>query len=178
MKCLKGIIAGLSSALFLSACSAEPVPSVSKDRDEHLKTHEVITTVSLTPSQWRNDPDCFEVGAQINVEPSGYFDVEKVKWRRPRAFRGYFYTNFEGNSFVAAKRTERPGDLGVGRYQTDVYSTAPNFPNTAEPHTYWVEFIGQEALCNSQRPDDAQFDLPFSPNLVRVEKIEHLERVR
>ena len=168
----------LASALALTACSAQPTPSSKNSRDNHPKTHEVVTTVSLTPHQWRKDRDCFESGAQINAESSGYFEVGKVKWRSPRAFRGYFYTNFEGASYVAGQRSERPDGLGEGRYQTDLYSTALNFPNSVEPQTYWIEFIGREALCNSQRPDDARFDLPFSPNLVRVEKILRQERVR
>lgn len=147
-------------------------------QDHHSAKREVVTTISLTPHQWRSDPDCFEAGAQIDDGSSSYFDVERVKWRAPRAFQGYFYTNFEGTSFVAAKRNERPEGLGEGHYQTDLYSTADNFPNSVEPQTYWVEFVGQEALCNSQRPDEAQFDRPFSPNLVRVVKIEHKARVR
>ena len=168
----------LISALALTACSAQPATSSKSVREDHPKTHEIVTTVSLTPHQWRKDRDCFDSGAQINAEPAGSFEVEKVKWRSPRRFQGYFYTNFEGASFVAGKRSERPEGLGEGRYQTDLYSTALDFPNSVEPQTYWVEFIGREALCNSQRPDDAQFDLPFSPNLVRVEKILHQERVR
>jgi hypothetical protein len=143
-----------------------------------MKAGETITTMSLTSPQWRKDADCFEPGAQTLDDTSGYFEVERVKWRNPRTFQGYYYTNFEGGVFVVAQRTELPAGLGDGRYQTDLYSEAPNFLGSVGPQTYWIEFVGREALCNSQSPEDAKFDIPFSRNLVRVEKIMRQARVR
>lgn len=171
-------ILGLAMILSVTACSAEPAPSVARARANDLKSGETVTTMSLSPPQWRKDPNCFERGGMPLDEKSGYFDVEKLKWRHSRTLRGYFYTNFEGASFVAAQRTDPPDGLGVARYQTDLYSNAPDFPNSVEPRTYWVEFVGKEALCNSQSPDDATFDIPFSHNLVWVEKIIRQVRVR
>jgi hypothetical protein len=101
-----------------------------------------------------------------------------LKWRHSRTLRGYFYTNFEGASFVAAQRTDPPEGLGEGRYQTDLYFNTADFPNSVEPRTYWIEFVGKEALCNSQSPDDATFGIPFSRNLVWVEKFIRQVRVR
>ncbi len=143
-----------------------------------MKAGETITTMSLAPPQWRKDPDCFEPGAETLDDTSGYFDVERVKWRNPRILGGYYYTNFEGAIFVIAQRTELPEGLGEKRYQTHLYSDAPNFPGSVEPQIYWMEFVGREALCNSQSPEDAKFDTPFSQNLVRVEKILRQARVR
>lgn len=171
-------ILGLAITLSLTACSAETAPSAARARANDLKSGETVTTISLSPPQWRKDPDCFERGGLPLDETSGYFDVEKLKWRHSRTLRGYFYTNFEGSSFVAAQRTDSPDGLGEGRYQTDLYSNAPDFPNSVEPRTYWIEFVGKEALCNSQSPDDTTFDIPFSRNLVWVEKIIRQVRVR
>lgn len=172
------VIFVFASTLSLTACTAEPASSSAEAKADGVKAGETITTMSLAPPQWRKDPGCFEPGAQTLDDISGYFDVELVKWRNPRTLRGYYYTNFEGGSFVAAQRTEHPDGLGLGRYQTDLYSDAPNFPGSVEPQTYWIEFVGREALCNSQSPDDAKFDVPFSRNLVRVEKIIRQMRVR
>ncbi len=167
-----------ASTLFLMACSAEPAPLVAHERADEAKASEAITTISLALPQWRKDPDCFEPDAKVVDFRFGYYDVERTKWRNPRTFRGYFYTHFEGASFVSAQRTELPDEVGEGRYQTDLYSTTPYIAGSAEPQTYWIEFIGREALCNSQSPDDASFDLPFSPNLVRVDKVIRQTRVR
>lgn len=171
-------IVGLAVTLLVTACSAEPAASVATAGANDLKSGETVTTMSISPPQWRKDPDCFKRGGKPLDEKSAYYDVEKLKWRPSRAFRGYFYTNFEGASFVAAQRTDPPDGLGEGRYQTDLYSDAPDFPNSVENQTYWLEFVGKEALCNSQSPDDATFDVPFSRNLVWVEKIIRKVRVR
>lgn len=173
----RGAIIVFASTLSLTACSAEPTPSVAQARTDEARAGETIETISLAPHQWRKDPDCFEPGAQTLDDTSGFFDVERIKWRNPRTLRGYYYTNFEGGSFVAAQRTELPDGLEEGRYQTDLHSDAPNFPSSVEPQTYWIEFVGKEALCNAQRPDDAKFDVPMSRNLVRVEKIILLARI-
>ncbi len=124
-----------------------------------------------SPAQWRKDPDCFEPGAQTLNDASGYINVGRIKWRNPRTFRGYYNTNFEGGSFVAAQPTEHADGLGEGRYQAELHSDTRNFPSSVENQTYWIEFIGKEALCNAQRPDDAKFDVPLSQNLVRVKKV-------
>lgn len=169
---------GLASILLLTACSSDRAPSAAKAETDKLKAGEIITTISLAPHQWRKDADCFERGAQTLDETSGYFDAERVKWRNSRTFRGYFYTNFEGASFVAAQRTELSDGLGNGRYQADLYSDALDLPRSMEQQIYWIEFIGKEALCNSQTLDDAKFDVPMSRNLVRVDQIIRKARVR
>jgi hypothetical protein len=46
-----------------------------------------------------------------------------------------------------------------------------------KPQTYWVQFVGREALCNSQRLDDTHFDIPFSPNLVIIDRFKTRTRV-
>ena len=175
---IRSAIIVFASTLSLTACSEEHSRSVARSGTDQTKASETVTTISLAPHQWRKDPDCFERGAQTLDETSGYFDVDRVKWRTSRTFRGFFYTNFEGASFVAAQRTEPPDGLGEHRYQTDLYSDAPNFPGSVDNQTYWIEFIGREALCNSQRPDDATFDVPMSRNLVRVDQIIRQSRVR
>ena len=104
--------------------------------------------------------------------------ADALKWHRGRHFSGYLFTNFEGWTFVPAKRREHPNSLGEGRYYASVYYAGTKIAAAPEPRIYWVRFVGREALCNTQRPQDRAFDAPFSPNLVIVDRLEVLGRVR
>lgn len=160
------------------ACSAKSVPSVAQTGTDEAKAGEATTTILIVPPQGRNDFDCYEPSAQTFKDISSYIDVERIKWRNPRTFRGYYYTNFEGGSFVAAHPTEHPDGLGDGRYQAELRADIPKFPSSVENQTYWIEFIGSEAMCNTQGPDDAKFDVPLFSNLLRVIKVIQQARVR
>lgn len=178
MRCSSEAIIVLTSLVALAACSADPLPVADEGRKGDETARETGTSFELTQPNWRSEPGCFEPDAEASDKNSGVFDVENVKWRAPRSFRGYYSTHLEGASFVMATRSENPDDLGIGRYWTDLSWHDSGLPSTFEVRTYWIEFTGKEALCNSQRPEDVEFDVPFSPNLVQVENVELLERVR
>lgn len=135
---LRAAIVALGCTPLLFACTAEQESSVGSERRGGSNTGEIVATVALASPQWRHDPDCFEAGARIESEPPGYLDVEKVKWRRPRIFRGYLFIHLEGNSFVAASRIERPDIVVHGRYQAELYSAEPEFPSSSELQAYWL----------------------------------------
>ena len=175
---LKLPLAALASALLLMGCNSRKEPASREPQQFEHKNGETVTSVATAPHQWRNDPDCFAKGTKI--DPSDPFPLRaaSVKWRNPRRLHGYLYTTFEGWNFVVADRRESSEGLGEGRYQTEIYATGDEIPLAPEPHSYWIEFIGREALCNSQSPDDATFALSLSPNLVKIDKIQKLQRVR
>ena len=171
------LIIPVSFILFLASCESKPTSVFDGKSEKAINRSEIVTTVTLAPHEWRNDRDCYAAGTTMDSNAPFLTRVSAVKWRKSRQFHGYLYTNFEGWSFVVANRNERPGGLGEGRYQTDIYPTDDAVPFAPEPRTYWLEFVGAEALCNSQSPEDATFDVPLSRNLVRLEKVAKLERV-
>ncbi|MFC0204605.1 hypothetical protein [Novosphingobium soli] len=136
-----------------------------------VKSGEKIIVFPVEPHQWRKDPDCYVSQAAFDLNNEVYPEPQALRWRKQRKFSGYLFTNFEGASFVSANRGNDPHNLGLDHYQTSIHYNGSDIPFAPEPRVYWISFTGREALCNSQRPDEAHFDLPSSPNLVIIDQI-------
>jgi len=164
------------SLLLLAGCDTRSAPA-GEQVTKGAASGESIVTVNAAPYAWRNDPDCYVAGTQL-ASDNPLANVADVQWRPASEFRGYLMTNFEGWNFVTAERREDPRALDERRYQAEIYAPATQIPFAPEPRTYWIEFTGREARCNSQRPGDASIELPSSQNLVRIDAIKVHERVR
>lgn len=169
----------LPMVILLTGCDSHSAAKERNVQHSDLRPGETMVRLPLEPYQWRKDPRCYT--SKDTFDPERTFDPspEALKWRKATLFSGYLYTSFEGWSFVAAKRTDNPDGLGIGRYQASVDYEGKVIPGLVQmkPQTYWVQFVGREALCNSQRPDDTHFDIPFSPNLVMIDRFETRTRV-
>lgn len=169
-------IALFASLLVIAGCDTRSAPA-GEAIPEGVGANESMVRVNAAPYNWRNDPDCYVAGTKL-ASDNPFTNRANVEWRAAREFRGYLNTNFEGWTFVTANRKEPPEGLGEGRYQAEIYAPGSGIPFAPEPRTYWVEFIGAEARCNSQRPEDASFEFPSSQNLVRIDSIKMQERLR
>jgi len=137
-----------------------------------------MATFPTAPYQWRNDPDCYISKAAYQPDQASQPLPQVLKWRKSRRFSGYLNATFEGSSFVNAKRNENPDRLKDSRYWAQIYHSDSKVHFSFPYSTYWVIFVGREALCNSQRPENTRFEQPFSPNLVIADRFETVQRVR
>ena len=155
-------------------------PGDAKQAD--VRPGERLTIMPLRPYDWRKSPDCYGPGAKPYRDDPPFLDIGAVKWRKHRSFSGYYTWTFEGSSFVLAQKHDDPDRLGVGRYQAELSfndhsKSREHWHNPMQAKTYWVEFDGREALCNSQSLEDDEFPAP-STNLIMVDKIQAWKRVR
>jgi hypothetical protein len=166
----------LTTAL-LAACGSSR--SANKHDAPHfgVRAGEKISVFPVEPHQWRKDPDCYVSQSAFDLNNEFDPQPQALKWRKQRKLSGYLFANFEGWSFTPAKQGDDPKDFGNDRYYTSIYYTRTDISFAPEPRAYWISFIGREALCNSQRPDEAHFDVPFSPNLVIIDQIAKLIRL-
>ena len=167
----------LLTATLLAGCGPNRSANEHDARKSDLRPGEKMAVLPLEPHQWRKDPDCYVSKTAFDSNDVLRPQAQALKWREQRRFSGYLYTNFEGWSFTPAQRKEDPNGLGEGRYYASIYYTGRKIAFAPEPRTYWVTFVGREALCNSQRPDDPYFDAPFSPNLMIIDRFEAQARV-
>ena len=143
-----------------------------------LRPGETIVIFPTEPHQWRKDPDCYV--SRDAFDPNNTFApaAAALKWSNRHRYSGYIFTNFEGWTFALAKRNENARRLGERRFYADVYYAGNRIAFAPEPRTYWVNFVGREALCNSQRATDLKFEHPLSSNAVIVDSFLKINRVR
>lgn len=166
----------LVTLLFLAACGT-PSSGKNESQQSDLQPGEKMALFPVEPYQWRNDPDCYISRSALASLRGTWPRPEALKWQKSRRYSGFLDATFEGSTFVVAKRNEKPDGLGEGRYQAQIYHHDLRVNFGFPYRTYWVVFIGREALCNSQRPGDAKFSLPTSPNLVIADRFEAVVRV-
>ncbi len=148
------------------------------DSQSDLRPGETIVVLPTEPHQWRKDPDCYVSRNAFDPNNTLQPQAAALKWLKRHRYSGYIFTNFEGWTFASAKRNENPRHLGERRFYATAYYAGNRIAFAPEPRTYWANFIGREALCNSQRATDLKFDAPLSPNLVIVDSVQTLNRVR
>ena len=168
--------------LFLVGCGKQTPQNSSalaQERPSDLRPGEVMTTVSLNPYEWRKDMRCYVSEEAFDPERAFLPEPEALKWREPHRFSGFLDATFEGSTFVAARNGENPDTMDRNRFQAQVYYDDKRISLGSKlVESYWVEFVGREALCNSQRTSDSDFQATSSPNLVIADRFEVIRRIR
>ena len=165
------------ATVILTGCGPNPSVDQPVARQLDVRSGEKIVVFSIEPYQWREDADCYVSKSAFDPNNTLRPRPEALKWRKQRHFSGYLHTNFEAWSFTPAEWSDDSTKFGEGRYSASIYYQGSEIAFAPEPRAYRITFIGREALCNTQRPDERVTSAPRSPNLVIIDRIESQSRV-
>lgn len=157
--------AALLALPILAACSPHPQ---GKPEQALAQTSHATDLVTLPIDYvWHNDPRCFVGHENETIDPrrlTGTFaPSEQLMNAQPRfspakRMHGFLTYTWEGSNIVEARRHENADAISwQHRWQARVSDYGSAWPedsaaqDTTQARTYWIDFIGREALCNRTR---------------------------